>query len=62
MSIHEYIDSVAKALRAGNLENYVKLALMNDADCSEVRAKTIIGWAKQVNAARKPNQNVGSCL
>lgn len=62
MSIHECIDAVAKTLRAGTQVNFVKLAIMNDSNCSEARAMTIIGWARQVNAARKPNQDVGSCL
>jgi hypothetical protein len=61
MTINQTIMSVCKAVRARVHPNFIKLALINEG-YSEVRADTIIGWARNVNANNPQNQSAGSCL
>lgn len=62
MTHHEVIWSVVKSLKAKVLEDYIVIALRSSEGYSLSKAKTVIGWAKQINASRSPNQSAGSCL
>jgi hypothetical protein len=62
MTINEVILSVAKSLKARVHEDYIIIAIRSSEGYSLAKAKTIIGWARQVNASRSPNQSTGCCL